>query len=214
LVGVFMPYIKGWRRWHFGVAAFVAFILIGLSGSVTAGNEAGQAYKGGDTEKASSANTSSDATTPVESSTSATPENDWSYSQDKDQMRGGTTYYAQLESTNSIHLDFPYGDQKGKILVRKSPQFGFDVLVGVDSGQILCNSFSNSHVNVKFDDGPIKRYGCTDASDGSDNMVFIQGASGFLSNLKKSRKTVIEAEFFQNGMQQMTFDTAGLKWEH
>jgi hypothetical protein len=129
-------------------------------------------------------------------------------------MRGGESRYAQLEGSNTIDLDFPYGEQRGEILVRQSPKFGFDILVGVPSGQIMCNSFSNSHINVKFDDGPIRRYGCTDASDGSSNMVFVQGAKGFLANLKKSKKLVVEAEFYQNGMQQMTFDSANLKWEN
>ena len=36
----------------------------------------------------------------------------------------------------------------------------------------MCSSFSNSHINVKFDDNPIRKYGCTDASDGTSNMVF------------------------------------------
>src|SRR3546814_11310943 len=84
----------------------------------------------------------------------------------------------------------------------------------VPSGQIMCNSFSDAYVNVKFDDCAIQRYGCTDASDGTSNMILIQGSKGFLSKLRKSKKAVVEAEFFQNGMQQMTFNTANLKWEN
>src|SRR5438045_1766753 len=32
----------------------------------------------------------------------------WSYSQDEDKVRGGTTYYARTTSTNSIAQQFPY----------------------------------------------------------------------------------------------------------
>ena len=142
------------------------------------------------------------------------PKSEWDYSSEKDEMRGAETRYAQLEASNTIDLDFRYGEQRGRILVRQSPKFGFDVLVGVPKGQIMCSRLSNSHISVKFDDGPIQRFGCTDASDGSDNMVFIEGAKAFLTKLKKSKKAVIEVEFYQNGMQQMTFNTANLKWEN
>ncbi|MGD9662258.1 MAG: hypothetical protein AB7U63_13385 [Porticoccaceae bacterium] len=211
VVGIFKPYIKGWKRSHFGIAAFVAFVLTGIAGMQSVGSELQNEFA---KQEAANASGSTDKPTSAVTSDTAKSESAWSYSEDKDEMRGETTYYAGLNGTNTLSLGFPYGDQQGKVLVRQSPQFGFDVLVGVNSGQIICHSFSNSHVNVKFDDGPIRRYGCTDASDGTNNMIFIQGAKGFLANLKKSKKMVVEAEFYQNGMQQMTFNTAGLKWEH
>jgi len=212
IVGVFKPYIKDAKRWHFGLGAFVALILIG---AVAEPSSSADAASSGATANASSP-TGEDATKPSAgvAEKDKEPESEWHYSTEKDEMRGAESHYAQLEATNTIDLDFPYGEQRGRILVRQSAQFGFDILVGVPSGQIMCNSFSNSHFNVKFDDGPIQRYGCTDASDGTSNMIFIQGSKGFLSKLKKSKKAVIEAEFFQNGMQQMVFNTANLKWEN
>lgn len=208
LVGVFKPYINGVKRWQFGLGAFVAFMLVGAtaepsSQSDTATDDA--------TAKASDASGNSSSGSAVVANE---PESEWEYTTEQDEMRGAKSHFAQLEASNTIDLDFPYGEQRGRILVRQSAQFGFDVLVGVPSGQIMCNSFSDSHINVKFDDGAIQRYGCTDASDGTSNMIFIQGSKGFLSKLKKSKKAVVEAEFFQNGMQQMTFNTANLKWEH
>jgi hypothetical protein len=142
------------------------------------------------------------------------PESEWQYSGNKDEMRGAESRYASLEALNTIRLDFPYGEQRGRILVRQSAKSGFDILVGVPSGQIMCNSFSDSHINVKFDGGPIQRYGCSDASDGTSNMVFIQGAKRFLGELKKSKRAIVEVEFFHNGVEQMTFNTANLKWEN
>ena len=214
-VGIFKPYINGSKRWHFGLAAFVAFILIGITAPNTAIDDP-QAVtdKNEEANIVSSDNAGPDADDTIKAAKPAEPESAWYYSESKDEMRGETTHYAQLEGTNTLSLGFPYGDQEGKVLVRKSPQFGFDILVGVDSGQILCNSYSNSHVNVKFDDGPIRRFGCNDASDGTNNMIFVEGAKGFLASLKKSKIMVVEAEFYRNGMQQMTFNTAGLKWEH
>jgi len=205
VVGIFKPYIKGAKRWQFALAAFVAFILIGVTAPKSDVKPS---------EARSTTAAAEESTNEAEKAEENTePESGWAYSTNKDEMRGSETKYAQLEGSNTIKLDFPYGEQRGKILVRQSAQFGFDILVGVDSGQILCHSYQNSYISVKFDSGPIKRYGCTDASDGTNNMVFLKDPKGFLSNLKASKKAIIEAEFFQNGVQQLTFDTAGLQWK-
>lgn len=212
LVGVFKPYINGAKRWHFGLGTFAAFILIGAFAT--------PASKSGDKPDSASttaANPVANKNDTASDSTKRFPEetpSEWTYSTEKDEMRGGETRYAQVEATKTINLDFPYGEQRGHMVVRHSPKFGFDILVGVPSGQIMCNAYSNSHISVKFDDSPIRRYGCTDASDGSNSMVFVQDAKGFLANLKKAKKTMVEAEFFQNGLQQITFNTANLKWDN
>lgn len=206
LVGVFRPYINGAQRWHFGIGAFVSFVLIGVFGEATP-----KATK--DSTTSSSTTMAAEESSSNAKTTDAEPQSEWKYSTEKDEMRGGESRFAQVDASDTIKLDFPYGEQRGQILIRQSPKFGFDILVGVPSGQIMCNSYSNSYISVKFDEGPVRRYGCTDASDGSNNMVFIQGAKGFLSNLKASKRVVIEAEFFQNGLQQMAFNSSNLKWE-
>jgi hypothetical protein len=207
--GVFKPYIAGVKRWQFGLAAFVALLLVGATAEPPTNSSGTPAANSTATPEPLAQSPSEQATaTP----SPREPESEWSYSTEKDEMRGGESRYAQLQAVNTLDLDFPYGEQRGRVLVRQSPKFGFDILVGVPSGQIMCNSFSNSHISVKFDDGPIRNYGCTDASDGSTSMVFIEGAKGFLSKLKASKKMVVEAEFYQNGLQQMSFNTANLKW--
>ena len=212
LVGVFKPYINGVKRWHFGLGAFVSFVLVGALAEPP--SKSSSAPDNAATGAPSSTVKGTDGAVAEATRSADEPESEWHYSTEKDEMRGTETRYANLDAANTITLDFPYGEQRGRFLVRQSAKFGFNIMVGVPSGQIMCNSFSNSHVNVKFDDGPIQRYGCTDASDGTSNMVFIEGAKGFLSKLKKSKKAIVEAEFFQNGMQQMTFNTANLKWEN
>lgn len=211
LFGVFKPYINGMKRWHFGLAAFASFILVGVFAEPTTKTASDPERIATDTTNPSALPSAGLPDGPPPAADQ--PASEWSYSTEKDEMRGTESRFAQLDAANTIKLDFPYGEQRGNILVRHSAKFGFDIMVGVPSGQIMCNSFSGSHVNVKFDDGPIQRFGCTDASDGSSNMVFIQGAKGFLRKLKKSKRAVIEAEFFQNGMQQMKFNTENLKWE-
>ena len=137
----------------------------------------------------------------------------WTYNEQKDEMRGTVTKTARVTSSNEVNLQFPYGTVSGYIEVRKRPSDGLNVMFLVDEGQILCDSFSDGHVSVKFDDQPIKRYGCDGASDGSSDIAFLSNETGFLASLKKSKKVIIEAEFYQQGNQQFVFDTAGLDWK-
>src|SRR3546814_17051972 len=74
-----------------------------------------------------------------------------------DEMRGTVTKTARLTSSNEVNLQFPYGTVSGYIEVRKRPTDGLNVMFLVDKGQILCRSYSDGHVSVKFDDQPIKR---------------------------------------------------------
>jgi hypothetical protein len=203
IVGIFRPYIRNTKRWHFALAAFASFVMIGITAPQPDATESTNSDNGDQS-------ISADKTANAELSL---PKSKWSYNTEKDEMRGGESRFASLDAENTINLDFPYGEQRGQILIRDSAKFGFDILVGVPSGQVLCNSFQNTYLSVKFDNGGIERFGCTDASDGTNNMVFLNSEKRFLEKLKKSKKLIVEAEFFQNGVQQMTFDTANLDWE-
>lgn len=223
LIGVVKPYIPNTKRWHFGIAAFLSFVAVGAFAPPqnSGGNSATAAQPEVDTSAAEKVvnDAANEAFAVVNGAdtgkTTEVPDaaSKWNYSEKKDEMRGGVSKFAELEAENTIDLDFPYGEQRGLILVRKSTQYGFDILVGVRNGQILCNSFQNTRINVKFDDGPIQKFGCTDASDGTNNMVFISESKLFLSKLKGSKRVIVEAEFFQNGNQQMMFQSENLKWE-
>lgn len=206
LVGVIKPYTSKLNRKHFGAIALVAFILVG----VTAPKKEGEKEQASTPAKESPA-LAADAGQAV-AAAPAEPTSKWQYSEDNDAMRGTTTKYAQVQSENTVDLDFPYGVVNGQIIVRKRPKDGLNVMFSVDKGQILCHSYGDDHISVKFDDGPVKRYSCTGTSDGSSETSFIENASGFLSGLKKAKRTIIEAEFFQKGNQQFTFETANLNW--
>lgn len=200
IVGVFKPYIRNAKRWHFGIAALVCFFSIGI---LAPAQQTDPEFAAGQASETSNGNETS----------GAFPESKWKYSEQNDEMRGAVTKFAHLDGENSIKLDFPYGEQKGLIQIQRSGDNGLDVLVGVKSGQIMCNTYRATHVSVKFDDGPIQKIRCADVSDGRSNLVFLSNPSAFLSKLKSSKKLVVEAEFFQNGNQQLVFDTSGLKWE-
>lgn len=205
VVGVFKPYIGDLKRWHFAVAAFVSLILVGSFADPKAGSA--------QNEVAAPEEKSAETAKGDVPAAPAAPASKWSYDEQTDEMRGTVTKTARVTSSNEVNLNFPYGTVSGHLDVRKRPTDGLNIIFSVDNGQILCHSFSDGHVSVKFDDQPIKNYGCDGASDGSSDVAFIRNESGFLANLKKAKKVIIEAEFYQMGRQQFIFDTAGLEWK-
>ena len=137
----------------------------------------------------------------------------WDYSESRDEMRGTTTKFASIQSENSVDLKFPYGDVHGELWIRRRPEDGLNVAFDVEKGQVLCHSYSDDYVSMKFDDGPILKFRCSSSSDGSSETAFIDDEGRALSALKKAKRTIIEAEFYQQGRQQFVFDTAGLNWK-
>jgi hypothetical protein len=210
IVGVFKPYINGVKRAYFGGAAAAAFILVGVTAPSTPANKAKVATTAAD---AATSQTNATAGATSDTSADAAPESKWDYQNDKDEMRGTSSKIAQITSDNVVDLDFPYGEVRGQLWIRQRPEDGLNVAFEVEKGQILCNNFTDSYVSVKFDDGPIQKFRCTDASDGSNNVAFLGNERRILSELKKSKRAIVEAEFFQEGRKQFTFDTAGLVWK-
>lgn len=210
MVGVFRPYkfLPQGKRWHYGLAAFASFMAVGFTApkqsqglNKAAKNETGNAAAVTGTEQASE-------------KVDEVPKSKWVYDTQKDEMRGREAKYATLNSENTIKFDFPYGEQPGIITVRQDPQYGLDVMFSVPSGQVLCHGFGDSYLNAKFDNGPIRKFNCTRASDGSSEVSFVSSSKQFLTALKAAKRTVIEAEFYQAGRQQYVFDTRGLIWEN
>ncbi len=207
LAGIVKPYIGGLKRAHFAIVAVVAFVLVG----VTAPDVKQSA---GETKSASSAPSATQPgnATAAAAKVEAAPVK-WAYSEDKDEMRGDTTRYAVLDSDNQIDLEFPYGEVRGHVTVRHRKQDGLNVMFSVDKGQILCNNFTDTHISAKFDDKPIQRFACTGTSDGSSETAFITDEARFLKQLRTATRTIVEAEFYQQGRQQFTFETRGLEWK-
>jgi hypothetical protein len=212
VVGIFKPYIKGWKRAYFAIAAAVSFIVVGITAEPTkTATNAKPGATGNDTSGTS-------ANTPVSSDDNANSDaretvsaSNWEYRNDTDRMRGTSTVEATVTSNNTVDLQFPYGEVHGELWVRKRGG-SLDAAFEVEKGQVLCNSFIESVVSIKFDDRAIQKFRCTDASDGSNNVAFLLPAGRFLSEVKKSKRAIVEAEFFQQGRQQFTFDTTGLTW--
>lgn len=142
-------------------------------------------------------------------STGASSGSSWSYDTQTDEMRGTTSYLASISSENEVSVGPPYDDDNARLTIRKRPEDGLSVIVRAP-GQFLCNSYSGGHVSVKFDGGPIERYSCSEPSDSSTGVIFVNSEQKFVTKLKAAKRVIIEAEFFQAGAHQMIFNVGGL----
>lgn len=138
----------------------------------------------------------------------------WTYSQQYDEMSEKTSYFAQCTSTNSEQFEFPYTDPcYMSIVVRQSPKYGKDVYVSITTGQFNVK-FQGTPVKFKFDDGAAETYGFNSADDGSHDVLFSNNPKRLIAKLKNSKTLKIEAEFFKEGSRIFRFNTEGLVWEH
>jgi hypothetical protein len=135
----------------------------------------------------------------------------WQTETTTDKMSGKSATRRSALSINSFNLSFPYqGQQHARLIVRKHPRWGLDVLVEIERGQLICD-FDDCTINVRFDDGPIKAYRVNKPSDQSSETFFIANTSPFLAQLSKAKKTFVELTFFQSSSHTVEFLTEGFE---
>jgi len=155
-------------------------------------------------------------TSPAENSTataSISPPPNWNYSDEKDAMTDKVTHTACTTSTNMVHLNPPYSDVDAQLCIRRSPRFGLDVFINLNgSGQILCRSYEDCTVHVRYDEKPRQIISGTGSSDGSSNIVFLRGAPRIIEQLRHSHVFRVELEYYEAGVQMLEFNTSGFEW--
>lgn len=138
----------------------------------------------------------------------------WEYSRYDEGMSGKPVVTAQVLSTNTINLDFPYsGSQRGSLILRRHPRWGNAVIFRIEKGQILCHSYGDCRVSVKFDDGKLLRFDGNPPEDNSSEVVFIPAFTTFMKQLKSTKVVKIEVSVYQAGNQVFEFDVSGFKPE-
>lgn len=136
----------------------------------------------------------------------------WKYDERQDQMDGGMIKTATVHSLNTVEFDFPYGEpQRAQLQIRQHPRYGKDVILSIDRGQFLCR-MGGCGVEVRFDNEKSQRFSATEPADNSTTTIFIVNYERFLKGVRKSKKTSVEALFFQQGSRIFEFDTSGLVW--
>lgn len=138
----------------------------------------------------------------------------WSYNRSDEGMSGKAVVTAWVESSNTINLGFPYtGSQNGTLTLRRHPRWGNDVIFRIERGQILCHSYGDCRINVRFDDGKVMRFNGNPPEDNSSEVVFIPAFSTFTKQLPTAKRVKIEVSIYQAGNNVFDFDVSGFKPE-
>ena len=139
-------------------------------------------------------------------------DNVWEYSENEDKINDSKMYHAILEAKDKIQLDFPYnGGQIASLHVRNWNGEN-NVMFEISKGQIVSSSFRDNFIKIKFGDNKAQTYTFSKPADGSSDVIFLDSPNSVIKNLKKASTTIMEVEFYQNGIRQIEFNTNGLVW--
>jgi hypothetical protein len=137
------------------------------------------------------------------------PGSQWSYSQSDDAMGKGTINSAWVPSSNTVNFDFPYsGTQHATLMLRTHPRHGKDVIFYIEKGQILCHTYENCTVLVRFDDESPLYYTAAGAADNSTETIFIHNYNKFIEKMLTSKQVRISANIYQQGAPAFEFDVS------
>lgn len=129
-------------------------------------------------------------------------------------MAKGTTHHAFVQSTNSVEFDFPYaGEQNAILALRTHPRHGKDVMFKIERGQILCRSYEDCTILVRFDEKEAQRYSAIGAADNSTETIFIRNYSRFVSAMMKAKNVRIAVPVYQQGEPMFEFNVEGFSEE-
>lgn len=137
----------------------------------------------------------------------------WQLEVEKDAMTGKEEKSATVRSPEIHDIGFPYGRVGARLIVRKHPRFGRDVIFYATGGQIPCRSYDPCSVLVKFDDEKPMRFDGANPSDGSSNVVFVRGYDKFVTKASRAKRVMIEVEFWKGGSRHYSFDVSGIPEE-
>lgn len=137
----------------------------------------------------------------------------WQYNEEEDKITSKTMYFAHVSASNPLDLKFPYEGAEAQIIIRYK-NHKQDAVLEVTKGQFMANITEGQDIKVRFDSNKAETYSCSASSDDDSRYLFINTSKRFIDKIKHSKKVIIEAEMYDNGFQQMEFDTEGLVWNH
>lgn len=130
----------------------------------------------------------------------------WEYTSSTDAASGGSYRLATVSSKNQINLDFPYsGEQRARLVLRRHPRYGLDAYLAIEQGQILCNSYTNTSVLLRADNGPVQQFECGEPADNSSETVFIRNFSRVEQLIKGAKTLYVTVTLYQAGDQTFEF---------
>lgn len=141
-------------------------------------------------------------------------ERKWRYGSIRDEMSGRTSHSASIESENTVNFDFPYsGAQHATLRLRNHPRYGKDVIMSIEKGQILCPSYGNCTIGIKFDDHATNQWRASGPSDHSSDTIFLRNQGAFRQKMRRSDVVRIQIPVYQEGSVVFRFEVGGFSQE-
>jgi hypothetical protein len=138
--------------------------------------------------------------------------NKWVYRTRDDAMRSQRLLFATETSTNAVLFSEGVGGASRLTLgIRSLRANEDDAYLVIDNGQFHCG-IGNCKISAKFDDKQVETFEVVPPKDGAPDQLYVMRSAAFLEDLKRSKKAIIEAEFYRDGPKQFTFNTANLHW--
>lgn len=133
----------------------------------------------------------------------------WIYRASEDKMSGGKTYSAMVLSTNAVIFGSPYdGEQHGRLTLRIDQKYGKDVMFSIERGQILCHTYEDCQILIRFDEGKPETFSGLGPADNSTETVFIRNYERFVGKMRKSKIVRISTNIYQEGAPVFEFDVS------
>ena len=95
------------------------------------------------------------------------------------------------------------------LALRSHPRHGNDVIFKIERGQVLCRSYEDCTILVRFDDDEAQSFSAVGAADNSTETIFIRNYSRFLSRMQKANTVRIAVNIYQQGAPAFEFDVSG-----
>ena len=138
----------------------------------------------------------------------------WNVFEESDAMSGRKMYFTTTKSINKVDFEFPYdGGSTMTITIRNMGKRN-EVALSISKGQFMTSIGDDYKIRVKFDNGKVVAYPYNSASNGSSKVIFPKWSSNFIKQLKKAKKLMIEAPFYDSGRKIFNFNVSGFKWNH
>lgn len=139
---------------------------------------------------------------------------DWKYIDGTSKLTGEATKTAEIISTNSMDLKFPYqGRNTGRLSVIKAGKGPASAIFDFDKGQTMCSNPASCLLMIRFDDAKPVTFEGSRSADHATNVVFLNNSGKFISLATKAKRIYVGLNLYQNGTQLLEFNSVKpLEW--
>lgn len=136
----------------------------------------------------------------------------WIYSEETDQKEAGKKYSADILANELLQFDFPEDGGSTVMLSIDKTSTITKALLNISKGQFSAG-IEGSSINIGFDNALPLAFKASSVTDNGEAIISIDDVNGLIKKLRSAQKMTIQADFYDSGSRQMTFDVAGFKWD-